>query len=91
MNDIVPTLRQYIQTNFLFGKEITFSDDDSFLELGIVDSTGVLELVLFVESRFQITVADEELVPENFDSINRLARFIASKGACTDRPLDEVA
>ena len=72
-------LREFIKSNFLFGREDSFSDDDSFLELGIIDSTGVLELVTFVESTYGVTIEDEELVPENLDSINSLVRFIESK------------
>ena len=57
------------------------SDDASFLEEGIVDSTGVLELVLFVEETFQVTVEDQEIVPENFDSVNKLAAYIQRKAS----------
>ncbi|NQT13624.1 MAG: acyl carrier protein [Planctomycetes bacterium] len=79
MNDVAHHLREFIRENFLFGSEVTFSDDDSFLDQGIIDSTGVLELVAFLEEQCQITVDDEELVPENLDSINNLLRFIAAK------------
>jgi acyl carrier protein len=53
--------------------------DVSFLEEGIMDSTGVLELVMFVEETFHVTVEDEEIVPENFDSVSRLAAYIRRK------------
>ena len=79
MNDIAHSLRQFIKENFLFGQEAAFSDEDSFLEQGIIDSTGVLELVAFVESQHRITIEDEELVPENLDSIDNLVRFITAK------------
>jgi len=79
VNDVAKSLREFIKENFLFGEEATFSDDDSFLEQGIIDSTGVLELVAFLEEQYEITVADEELVPDNLDSISNLLRFIASK------------
>ena len=79
MNDVAQSLRRFIKENFLFGEEATFSDDDSFLEQGIIDSTGVLELVAFLEEQYEITIADEELVPDNLDSISNLLRFIASK------------
>jgi acyl carrier protein len=59
--------------------EKSLSDEDSLLENGIIDSTGVLELVAFVEEKFQISVEDEELVPENFDSIRKIASFIQRK------------
>ena len=57
------------------------SDDASFLEEGIVDSTGVLELVMFVEEEFNVTVQDDEVVPENFDSVSRLSTYISRKTA----------
>lgn len=81
MNTTTKELRKFIKETFLFGQEDTFSDDDSFLEMGIIDSTGVLELVAFIETRFGINIADEELVPENLDSINNLLRFVTSKTA----------
>lgn len=79
MNATTSKLREFIKETFLFGEEITFSDDDSFLEMGIIDSTGVLELVMFLESNFNITVEDDELVPENLDSTNNLVAFVNGK------------
>ena len=73
-------VRQYIADNFLFSEDgYQLPDDVSFLEEGIVDSTGVLELVMFVEETFNVTVEDEEIVPENFDSVSRLAAYIRRK------------
>jgi acyl carrier protein len=72
-------LRDFIRENFLFGQDTTLEDDDSFLERGIIDSTGVLELVAFLEKRLHIRIADDDLLPENLDSINNLLRFIESK------------
>ena len=70
-------IRGYILENFLFTDDNgQLQDDVSFLEEGIVDSTGVLELVMFVEETFGVTVEDEEIVPENFDSVERLARYV---------------
>lgn len=74
-------IREFIRTTFLFGSSNHFSDDDSFMENGIIDSTGVLELVSFVEGRFDIDVKDDELVPENFDSTSKLAEYVARKQA----------
>jgi len=75
-------IRQYIVDNFLFSDDgYPLSDDASFLEEGIVDSTGVLELVMFVEETFNITVEDEEIVPENFDAVAPLAAYIRRKTA----------
>ena len=86
MNHIASSLRQFIKENFLFGQDLTFADHDSLLELGVVDSTGVLELVTFVEDRYQIAIEDEELVPENLDSIENLVRFIAGKAQDSQVP-----
>ena len=73
-------IRRYILENFLFTEdEGELQDDASFLEEGIVDSTGVLELVMFVEETFSITVEDEEIVPQNFDSVNHLAHYVRMK------------
>ena len=73
-------LSDFVLENFLFGCAMTrLSGDDSFLDKGIIDSTGILELVAFVEGRFQIKVEDRELVPDNLDSINRLVDFIRRK------------
>jgi acyl carrier protein len=77
MKDI---LRRFINDNFLFGLEgQTFSDDDSLLEKRIIDSTGVLELIAFLDATFGVKVQDDELLQENLDSINRLVRFIEKK------------
>ena len=73
-------LRDYIVENFLFGDtETQFTDDDSFMEKGILDSTGILDLILFLEENFDIKVEDDELIPENLDSINNLVAFIGRK------------
>ena len=79
MNDLTETLRRFIVENFLFGRDDPFSDADSLLEGGIVDSTGVLELILFLEETYDLALEDDELVPENLDSIANLARFITAK------------
>jgi acyl carrier protein len=73
-------IRAFIFESFLFdAKEEDLQDDASFLEQGIIDSTGVLELVEWLEDEFDFTVDDEELTPENLDSVNSLADFIARK------------
>lgn len=77
---IEPLIRQYILDNLLMTNDETQLDNNaSFLEEGIVDSTGVLELVLFVEESFGIQVQDEEITPENFDSVAQLAQYIQGK------------
>lgn len=72
-------LTAFVVDNFLFGCTATLAGDDSFLDKGIIDSTGILELVAFVEDRYRIKVEDRELLPDNLDSINRLAAFIRRK------------
>lgn len=72
-------IRQFISTNFYVPDPAALKDDSSFLDLGVIDSTGVLEVVAFLESEFSITVDDMEIVPENFDSIANLTKFIQTK------------
>lgn len=79
MNDLALDLRQFIDENFLFGMVIDYTDEDSFLENSIIDSTGVLELIAHLEGKFGITIEDEDLVPENLDSISCLTRFLTRK------------
>ena len=69
-------LRQFVIDNFLFGQQVDFRDDDSFLESGIIDSTGILELVMFLEEGLGIKVQDSDLVPDNLDSIEKLSAFV---------------
>ena len=78
--DIKKKLDSFIRNNFLLGDETqTLDDDDSFLEKGIIDSTGVLELVNFIEETFNINVEDEDLVPDNLDSLNKMTSYIRKK------------
>ena len=81
MNDIATSLREFIKENFLFGADDPFADGDSLLEQGIIDSTGVLELIMHLESEHGVKVDDTELLPENLDSIDNLVRFISAKRA----------
>jgi acyl carrier protein len=74
------SVRKFISDNFLFREDVeSFSDEDSFLEAGIIDSTGVLELISFLEGEFGIEVADDEMVPENFDSVARIVAYLERK------------
>ncbi len=76
----VQKIRDFIVENFLFDAGADeFGNDDSFLESGIIDSTGILELVEWIEETFGIQVDDMDLVPENFDSVNRLAAYLQSR------------
>ncbi len=77
-------IRNYIIDNFLFGDDESLTEDTSFLENGIIDSTGIMELVAFVEESYHIRVEDEELVPENFDSIQNIADFLERKRSGKD-------
>jgi acyl carrier protein len=80
MVNIQQEIREFIIANFLFGQDGAALDDTkSFLESGIIDSTGVLELVAFLEQHFGITVADRELLPENLDSVANATRFVTQK------------
>lgn len=73
-------LRKFIQENFMMGRELEeFTDSSSLLDLGIIDSTGVLELVSFIEETYSFTIEDNELVPENLDSIDHLVDYINRK------------
>ncbi len=73
-------IRNFIVENFMMGMNPDeLSDSDSLLDKGIIDSTGVLELVGFLEENYEIQIEDEELVPENLDSVNNLANFIQKK------------
>jgi len=75
----IPEIRSFIVENFLYGQDDGFEENVSLLEKGIIDSTGVLELVSFVEDKYGISVEDEELIPENFDSLANLSSYIARK------------
>lgn len=80
MTPVEEMLRKYIADNILFSKKgYPYPDDASFLENGIVDSTNILELVMFVEEKFGITTDDNEIIPDNFDSVKKLADFVRSK------------
>jgi acyl carrier protein len=79
MDDIKTSIKTFIVDNFLFGTADNLNDNTSFLEEGIIDSTGVLELITFLEETYGITVDDEELIPENLDSINNVTAFLNAK------------
>ncbi len=80
MENIEQTIRNYIVENFLFGDQsVKFSDDDSLSENGIIDSTGILGLVNFLESEYQISVNNDEIIPDNLDSIEKIVNFVKQK------------
>lgn len=77
---VAAAIRDYLTRNFLFSDHgFEYDDDASFLELGIIDSFAFMELLHWVEEDFCISVADDELVPDNFDSVQRLSSFILKK------------
>jgi acyl carrier protein len=74
------TIRQYILENILFTEdESALHDEESFLDGGIIDSTGVMEIILFIEESYGFRVNDDEMLPANLDSVNKLATFIQRK------------
>ncbi len=77
-------LRQFITDKFLFGQANGLSDADSFLELGIIDSSGILELIRFLEQTYRIRIEDEELIEANLDSIDNLYQFVNRKLAAAE-------
>jgi acyl carrier protein len=80
--DMKKIIRQYILENLLFTEdESVLQDSDSFLDGGIIDSTGVMEIILFIEETFGIKVDDDEMIPANLDSIDNLSAFIMRKQA----------
>ncbi len=81
MSELQLKIRAYIEENVLFGQGSDLRDSDSFIEAGLIDSTGVLELVSYLEEEFSIAIQEEEIAPENLDSIDRLVAFVTRKRA----------
>jgi acyl carrier protein len=77
--NVEPVVREFIIETFLYGDSTRLTEDESFIESGIVDSTGILELVAFLEGTYGIVVEDEEVVPENLDSLSAVTRFLKGK------------
>ena len=81
MPDIQSTIIDFIKENFIMGRsETTIDVEESLIESGIMDSTGVLELVEFLEATFDIQIEDEELIPENLETIQNIVAFLQTKG-----------
>ena len=72
-------MRDFIVTNFLFGEAGSLQDDTSFLSSGIIDSTGMLELIMFLENTYDVKIEPGEMIPENLDSIQRVVQFLSRK------------
>jgi acyl carrier protein len=73
------TVRKFIVEQFLFGEDDGFKDDASFMETGLIDSMGIMEMVAFLEKTFQIKIEDHELIPRNLDSVSRIQAFLDFK------------
>ena len=75
-------IKEYILENYMFtDDESALANDVSFIEKGIIDSTGIMEVIFFLEQEFNITVEDDEMVPENLDSVNNIVAFVNKKTA----------
>ena len=77
--DIKEQVRAFVTSNFYVADAAALDDDASLLEQGIIDSTGVLEVIGFIEDTFGITIEDSEMLPDNLDTIGRIANFVARK------------
>ncbi|HEY6445217.1 MAG TPA: acyl carrier protein [Acidobacteriaceae bacterium] len=80
--DIEQQIRSFVTDSFLFGQPIDLQSTDSLLAKGVIDSTGVLELVSFLESTYAIKIKDEDIIPENLDSIHDISEFVFRKLGC---------
>jgi acyl carrier protein len=80
--DIEREVHSFVVSNFLFGQSIGLQPEDSLLGRGLIDSTGVLELVDFLEEYYAIKVEDEEVTPSNLDSIRNVAAYVSRKLTC---------
>jgi acyl carrier protein len=79
--DIKQQVRQFILDNLMMGGGKEIPDDASFIDRHVIDSTGFLELISFVEQTFEIQIFDDEMVPENLDSLNSIERYVLHKRA----------
>lgn len=77
--DIIASVKEFIVETFLFGDDSDLTDDVSLLEKNIIDSTGILDLISFLEETFNITINDGELLPENLDSLQNISAFLRKK------------
>ncbi len=77
--DAPKTVRNFIVENFLYGEDGDLKEDTSFLDNAIIDSTGILELIAFLEQTFGILVEDDEIIPENLDSLKNVSNYLSRK------------
>ena len=81
MADIKNAVRKFLLDNFVMGSGAVIADDDSFMKNHILDSTGFIELIMFVEETYGLKVADAEMLPENFDSLSNIEGYVGRKTA----------
>lgn len=81
MQDAKAVIRSFLLDNFVMGGELAIEDHTSFMDSQLLDSTGFIELVSFVERAFGLKVPDEDLLPENFDSLQKIERYLARTAA----------
>ena len=81
MHDVRPVVREYLLDNFLMGSNASIADDASYIKGHVLDSSGIMELIMFLEEAFGIKVDDAELIPANLDSLNNINVFVARKRA----------
>ena len=87
MDTVRNEIREFIVQNFLFGhSNNALRDDESFLDTGIIDSTGVLQLLGYLEEHFGIAVGDADVTPANLDSVNRVVKFVEARRTATLAP-----
>ena len=87
MTEAKELVRAFIVRDFLFGDDNGLDDATSFLDTGIIDSTGILELVDFLEKEFSVEIADDELIPENLDSLASIAAYLQRKVGFPQPPM----
>jgi acyl carrier protein len=84
MDERIQQIRSFIIDTFLFGDDSVLKEDTSFLQNGIIDSTGVLELITFLEKQYGIKIQDDELIPQNLDSLKNIGQFLDRKLSCVE-------
>jgi len=78
-SEIIKQVTEFIEQNFVYDQEMNLNKDESLLDSGLVDSTGILEVVSFLEQNYNVSVEDDEMVPDNLDSITKISNFINRK------------
>jgi acyl carrier protein len=78
---LIGEVREFLRENFILDESVPLADDTSFMESHILDSTGFIELITFIEERYGVQVGDEEMLPENFDSLRNIEAYLARKRA----------